>query len=110
MGVQEVLDNIKVDQELSVLEEEVDQVALRELLLPYQALTLLQMEDLEIAASELTVDTVPQHLVTPDEEMQEVLSCQLLNKYHWRRCIWMNNLTHETMELDNENLETNFKY
>merc|ERR1712098_326971 len=106
---------------LSVLEEEqeeeedledveVDQVALRELPHPYQALTLLQMEDLEIAALELTVDTVLQHLVTPDEEMQEVLSCQLLNKYHWSRCIWMNNLTLETMELDNENLETNFKY
>merc|ERR1712168_1732644 len=88
--------NIKEDQEQLVpreedeveLEEEgVAQVDPKDLLLPCQAVILFQVVDSVTATLVLTVDMVLQPLVTPDVEMQEVLSFQLLSKYQLRKCM-----------------------
>ena len=68
-------------------EEGVAQVDPKDLPLHCQAVTLFQVVDSVTATLVQTVGMVLQPLVTPDEEMQEVLSFQLLSKYQLRRCM-----------------------
>ena len=75
------------EEEEELEEEGVAQVDPKDLPLHCQAVTLFQAVDSVTATLVLTVDMVPQSLVTPDVEMQEVLSFQLLSKYQLRRCM-----------------------
>ena len=75
------------EEEEELEEEGVAQVDPKDLPLLFQAVTLFQVVDSVTATLVLTVDMVPQPLVTPGVEMQEVLSFQLLSKYQLRRCM-----------------------